>query len=105
MMKDAVKETEGGVILDLEISPGSKETSVKGYNQWRQRIEIKLSERAQKGRANEQLISFLSELFNVHSRNVEIMTGMTNSKKTVRIFGKKASEILEILAENEHKDH
>ncbi|MCE8422373.1 MAG: YggU family protein [Candidatus Methanoperedens sp.] len=97
MMEDAVKETGDGVILDLEISPGSKETSVRGYNRWRRRIEIKLSERAQKGKANEQLISFLSELFDVHSRNVEIMTGMTNSKKTVKISGKKASDILTVL--------
>lgn len=96
-MEDAVKETGDGVILDLEISPGSKETSVRGYNRWRRRIEIKLSERAQKGKANEQLISFLSELFDVHSRNVEIMTGMTNSKKTVKISGKKASDILTVL--------
>ena len=105
MMKDAIKENGDSVMIDLEISPGSKVTSVHGYNQWRRRIEIKLSERAQKGKANEQLISFLSKLFDVHSRNVEIITGMTNSKKTVKISGKKMSDILTILAENEHKDH
>jgi len=80
-MKDAVRQTGDGVILDLEISPGAKETAVHGYNPWRKRIEVRLSERAQKGKANEQLISFISDLFNVNSRDVRIITGSTNSKK------------------------
>lgn len=46
-MKDAIRQTSVGVILDLEISPGANETSVHGYNPWRKRIEVRLSERAQ----------------------------------------------------------
>ena len=51
-MKDAIKPSGDGVILDLEISAGAKETAVHGYNPWIKRIQIRLSERAQKGRAN-----------------------------------------------------
>jgi len=47
-MKDAIRQAKDGVILDLEISPGAKETGVYGYNPWRRRIEIKLAERAEK---------------------------------------------------------
>jgi uncharacterized protein (TIGR00251 family) len=98
-MKDAVKETPGGVTLDLEISPGAKETAVHGYNPWRRRIEIRLSEKAEKGRANDQLVSFLSDLFGVNSRNVQIITGMTNSKKSVKILGARAEDILKVLTD------
>ncbi len=97
-MKDAVKQAKDGVIIDLDVSPGSKQTSLHGYNPWRKRIEIKLSERAEKGRANEQLISFLSELFNVNSGDVKIIAGLTGSKKSVRITGMNASDILNVLA-------
>lgn len=99
MMKDAIRQVEDGVILDLEISPGAKETKVYGYNTWRRRIEIKLSERAEKGRANAELISFLSGLFDVNSRNVRIIMGLTNSKKSVKITGVNAADILKVLTQ------
>jgi len=98
-MKDAVKENPDGVTLDLEISPGAKETAVHGYNPWRRRIEIRLSEKAEKGRANDQLVSFLSNLFRVNSRNIQIITGMTNSKKSVKILGARAEDILKVLTD------
>jgi len=99
MMKDAVRQVEDGVILELEISAGAKETTVQGYNPWRKRIEMRLSERAQKGKANAELISFLSLLFNVHSRNIQIISGSTNSKKSVKISQAQAEDILKILSQ------
>lgn len=96
-MKEAIKPSGDGVILDLEISAGAKETAVHGYNPWRKRIEIRLSERAQKGRANAELVSFLSGLFNVNSGNVRIISGLTNSKKSVKITGMDADEVLKAL--------
>jgi uncharacterized protein (TIGR00251 family) len=96
-MKDAIKPSSDGVILDLEISAGAKETAIHGYNPWRKRIEIRLSERAQKGRANAELISFLSGLFKVNSGNIRIISGLTNSKKSVKITGMDANDILKVL--------
>jgi uncharacterized protein (TIGR00251 family) len=98
-MKDAIRQTRDGVILDLEISAGAKENAVHGYNPWRKRIEIRLSERAEKGKANEQLISFFSDLFKVNSGNIRIITGLTNSKKSVKIFQAKADDFLKILSQ------
>ena len=98
-MKDAVRETGGGIILDLDISPGAKDTSIHGYNPWRKRIEVRLSERAQKGKANEQLISFFSDLFHVSARDIRIITGLANSKKSILIVGAKMPDILKILTE------
>jgi len=98
-MKDAVRITQEGVILDLEISAGAKETAIHGYNPWRKRIEVRIAQRAQKGKANAELISFFSNLFNVHSKNIEIISGMTSSKKSVMIFQGKPDEILNKLSQ------
>ncbi|HMB45978.1 MAG TPA: DUF167 domain-containing protein [Candidatus Methanoperedens sp.] len=97
-MKDAIKITREGVIIDLEISAGAKETAIQGYNAWRKRIEVRISQRAQKGKANGELISFLSNLFDVNSKNIEIISGLTSSKKSVLISQKKPDEILDILS-------
>lgn len=101
-MKDAIRQVDDGVILELDISPGSKETAIKGYNTWRKRIEIRLSEKAQKGKANAELMFFLSDLFKVPSRNVELISGSTNSKKSVKIIQSRIEDILKILT-NENK--
>ncbi len=98
-MKDAVRQAKDGVILDLEISPGAKETAVHGYNPWRKRIEIRLSERAEKGKANAELISFLASIFNINSRYIQIIAGSTNSKKSVKIAGMNAPDILNALTQ------
>ena len=97
-MKDAIKITRDGVILDLEITAGAKETAIQGYNPWRKRIEVRIAQRAQKGKANGELILFLSELFNINSKNIEIVSGMASSKKSVMIFQGNHEEILGILS-------
>ena len=96
-MKDALRQVSDGVILDLEITPNAKDTEIHGYNPWRKRIEVRLSERAQKGKANEQLVFFFSDLLNISSGNVEIIAGHTSSKKSVKITGANAEEIMGIL--------
>ncbi len=103
-MKDAIRQTLDGVILDLEIAAGAKENAVHGYNPWRRRIEVRLSERAEKGRANDQLVFFFSCLFRINSRDIQIITGLTNSKKSVKIIGARAEDILRTLIENEHQN-
>jgi uncharacterized protein (TIGR00251 family) len=99
MMKEAIKKVDDGVILELEISAGAKETTIQGYNPWRKRIELRVSEKARKGKANEALISYFSDIFHVNSRNIQIIMGMTNSKKTIKITGLEMSDVLKVLTE------
>lgn len=98
-MKDAIKITREGVILDLEISAGAKETAIQGYNPWRKRIEVRIAQRAQKGKANAEIISFFSNLFNVRSNDIAIVSGTTSSKKSVMIFQAKQEDILNKLSQ------
>ena len=61
---DALRAVPEGVTIRVEVSPGSRSAGVSGLNPWRQTICIKLTERAQAGKANEQLIRYLALLFN-----------------------------------------
>ncbi|MCM1985524.1 MULTISPECIES: DUF167 domain-containing protein [Methanococcoides] len=84
----AIKETKDGIAIDLEVTPGSKKACFPaGYNQWRERIEIKLTSAAQKGKANGQLIEIVADFFNISSRDIAIVSGAKSSKKTVIING------------------
>lgn len=86
--KEAIIDMGSDVIVDIEVTPGSRSISVpSGYNEWRKRIEVKLTKNAQKGKANEQLVECLAELFAISSSNILIHSGATSSKKSLLLKG------------------
>ena len=85
-VKDAVRGGNDGVLIDIEVTPGTKTVKVpSGYNPWRKRIEVRLTREAQKGRANQQLIRELSGILGIKENDVTIISGHTAHKKTVCI--------------------
>lgn len=100
MELNAMRETKEGVIIDIEVSPGSKKTEIKGYNNWRKRIEIRLSAKATKGKANEELITFISDSLNINSSNVKIISGMKSHTKSLMIHGLKIQDIVKFIKDS-----
>ncbi len=99
--KKALKKLGSGVVINIEVTPGSKKLCVpSGYNPWRERIEVRLSQNARKGKANDQLVSALADLFGLHTSDVSIVNGMHNSKKSVLIENCEYSCIVAILDDN-----
>lgn len=102
---DALREKEDAVFIDIEVTPDAKVIQVpSGYNEWRKRIEFKISKAAQKGKANEQVIEEAAALFSVPPARVSIETGMTSSKKTIRIGGISLEAVSEILEKHFSKN-
>ncbi|WMW26434.1 DUF167 domain-containing protein [Methanolobus sediminis] len=96
--EDALNEVDSGIIIDIEVTPGSKVLCVpSGYNIWRKRIEVRLSQNAQKGKANEQLISALADLFGMRSSEICFVNGMHNSKKSLLLQNAEYSHIIAVL--------
>lgn len=86
--EEAITDLGSGVIVDIEVTPGSRSISVpSGYNEWRKRIEVKLTKNAQKGKANEQLVECLAELFAISGSDILINSGATSSKKSLLLKG------------------
>jgi hypothetical protein len=86
--EDALRPAAGGIIIDLEVTPGARDTKVpSGYNEWRKRIEAKIREPPEKGRANDELLKSLSSLFNVPASRISIISGATDSRKSVKLNG------------------
>lgn len=97
--EEAIKDLDSGIIVDIEVTPGSRSVSVpSGYNEWRKRIEVKLTKNAQKGKANEQLIECLAELFGISSSDIIISSGATSSKKSLLIKGISYQQAVSIFA-------
>jgi len=97
-IKDAAKEGDDGVLIDIEVRPGAKTVKIpSGYNPWRKRIEVRLSRQAQKGKANQQLIRELSGMFGIKENDVTLISGHTAHKKTVLIRGMNLEQINDLM--------
>ena len=97
-IEDAVKESKDGVMISLEVNPGTRSMCIpSGYNGWRKRIEVKLTQSAQKGKANEQLIENLSSLFGVGISDIDITSGAKSGKKSVLVRCIDYNDVISIL--------
>ena len=99
-----IRESGKGIILDIEVSPNSKEEAIRGYDEWRGRITVAMKEKPEKFRVNKEIVDFFSRIFNVDKSRVRIVAGEKSRQKSVLIEGvslESARKILRIyLGEN-----
>ena len=71
--------------LRLKINPGSAKNEIKDVME-DETIKINVSAPAEKGKANKELIKFLSKQFRVDKNNIKIISGAGDRLKLVKII-------------------
>lgn len=79
------RNEDSAVILTLHVQPGAKRSEVSGLHG--DALKIRLAAPPIEGRANEALLRFISELFAVPVRNVELLRGAQSRHKMVKVTG------------------
>ena len=74
-------ESGSGLVLTLHIQPGAKRTEVTGVHG--DALKIRLAAPPVDGKANEELIAFLAQVFGVPKRQVEVVSGAASRHKRV----------------------
>lgn len=74
---------DGDLILACHIQPGAKKSELAGLHG--ERLKIRLHAPPVDGKANNELIRFLSQLFAVSKQSVSIESGDLSRQKRVRI--------------------
>jgi uncharacterized protein len=74
-----------GITLSLHVQPGAKRSEIVGLHG--DALKIKLAAPPVEGRANEALLKFVAELFDVPLRNVGLKQGEQSRRKVVVIVG------------------
>ncbi len=82
-----VASKENGLMIDVEVSPGSSESRITGYNEWRKRITMKVRAPPEKGKANSEVVEVIASAFGVPEASIEVVAGHTSAQKTVVIYG------------------
>ncbi len=90
----AVKDTQDGITVDIEVSPNSDKFRITGYNEWRKTLEVKIKSPPTKGKANKELIKEFSTLTRKH---VEIISGQKSRQKTIKILDLDRKSFIKIL--------
>lgn len=73
------------ILLTLHVQPGAKQTAVAGLHG--DALKIRLAAPPIEGRANEALLRFIAESFQVPLRNVELKQGGQSRHKRVEVRG------------------
>jgi uncharacterized protein (TIGR00251 family) len=73
------------VTLTLHVQPGARKSIVVGLHG--DALKIRLAAPPIEGRANEALLRFVADSFNVPLRNVELLRGEQSRHKMVRVTG------------------
>ncbi len=73
------------MILDLHVQPGAKRSEFAGEHGGR--MKLRLAATAIEGKANDALVDFLADYFNVPRRSVRIVSGLKSRQKRVSVEG------------------
>tara|TARA_Y100001958_G_C21201137_1_gene527776 strand:+ start:696 stop:998 length:303 start_codon:yes stop_codon:yes gene_type:complete len=91
------KRLDGSLILDVEISPNSETSRISGVNEWRKRLRIDISKPAVNGMANEELLRFIIQKFNIKSNQAELISGHKSKQKSIMVSGISDTDILSVV--------
>lgn len=91
------KRLDGSLILDIEVSPNSETCRISGVNEWRKRLRIDISKPAVNGMANEELLRFIIQKFNIKSNQAELISGHKSKHKSILVSGVSEIKILNIV--------
>ena len=90
----AIKPAKGGVTLDVEVVPGSRESRFPaGFNAWRARIEAKVRAPPEDGQANAELVALVAAALDVPPARVCVSSGHTSRRKSLHVDGLTAQDV------------
>lgn len=80
-----MRETPGGVLIDLRVTPRASRTSIEGVRDGR--LVVRVTAAPVDDAANDAVVRAIAEIFDVPKSRVAIAAGPTGRNKTVAITG------------------
>ena len=92
-----IEPIKGGARLHLFIQPKSSKNQIIGSHNGE--LKVKITAPPVDGRANEALIEFLSDYFNIPKRSVILVKGETGRHKVVDLLNIEYDQVVNLIAE------
>lgn len=97
-----IKEHEDGCVISVVVVPNAKKNMIVGVDENQGRIRIKVKSPPSEGRANAELIKFLSKLLNT---KIDILSGSKSRKKELLAYEKSKEDVIASLFPNSIQKH
>ena len=81
--------------LEVRVTPNAGRNEITGWKDGA--LQVKVAAPPEKGKANKELVDFLSRELGVNKTTIKIVTGMTGRKKTIAVEGMSREDILKRL--------
>ncbi len=85
MWEKALRPVDEGVVVRIEVSPGSAKSAWTGYDEWRGALRIRLDTQPRRGKANKELVKFIADTFGLQQARIQILSGEKSRHKEVLI--------------------
>ena len=81
--------------IAVHVQPNASQNKVAGFRDGV--LQVRIAAPPIKGKANQELVKFLSSLLGVSKNNLSIEKGITSRKKTVAVRGLEQDKVLGLL--------
>jgi len=98
MAIEIVATYNGSVILSVRVQPRAPRTNIVG--ELGGALKIRLAAPPVDGKANEELIRFFAQIFNLPRKEIEIISGEKSRNKQLRINGISVDQIRREITKN-----
>ena len=88
---------DDGFLLDIKVVPGSSRTRISGL--LGESIKINVAAAPEKGKANKELVKYLSKTMGVPKSAVVVVSGEKDHRKQIRISGIGKDQLESIITE------
>lgn len=90
-----VRETDGGCLVSVRVTPRASASEIIGVSEGR--LRIRLQAPPVDGAANTALIELLSKVCRLPKSSISVLRGDTGREKTIRIVGRSPGDLIEAL--------
>jgi uncharacterized protein (TIGR00251 family) len=97
-MRKQITNSGQSIRINVRVTPGAKRNSVSALKE--ETWHIKIAAPPVEGKANEELLSYLSHLLYVRKSSIELLKGQSSRVKIVAVNGLPEDEVNRRLASN-----
>lgn len=89
------RDIEGGVELRVKVVPGASRDRIAGV--LGDALKMQVSAAPERGKANAAVVELIAGALGVSGKVVSVIAGLTQPRKTLRVMGKRAAEVVAAL--------
>ncbi len=91
-----IEETDQGLVLLVYIQPGASRNQISGQHDGA--LKLKIQAPPVDGKANENLIQFISEFTKVSKKNISLLSGEKSRHKKILLRGISRAELERLIS-------